>query len=206
MLGCPVQGDVRQREAHQLRDAQPACETKVQHGAVPDAEPRCRVWGIEDQPHLIGREMPRQRLVMTLCWDGVDLHDLLQGGRHAELDIPHEGLDRGEPGIAGRSTVATLLLDVGQEVEHEGGVDVLEAELGRSLSHTFAGKDEQQPKGVRVGFAGVGAVAPLGRHVFAQEGGDQRGDRHHAASLPAISASAVAAMSAISSGVASRYQ
>ncbi len=163
---CPVQGDVRQREADQLGDAQPARETKVQHGAVPDAEPRCRVRGVEDQPHLIGREMPRQRLVVTLCRDGVDLHDLLQGGRHAELDIPHKGLDRGQPGIAGRSTIATLLLDMGQEVEHEGGVNVLEAELGGSLSHTFAGKDEQQPKGVRVGFAGVGAVAPYVSNRF----------------------------------------
>ena len=136
----------------------------------------------------------------------MDLPDLFQSGWNAELDVPHEGLDRRKPGVAGRRGITALLLDVGQEVEHQGGVDVLEAELGGSLAQTFAGKDEQQPEGVGVSLAGVRAVAPLDRHVFAQEGGDQGGDRCHGAFPPAISASAAVAISVINSGVASRYQ
>ena len=135
----------------------------------------------------------------------MDLPDLFQGGRDAELDVPREGLDRGEPGIASSCVVTTLLLDVGQEVEHQGRVDLLEAELRGPLAQTVAGKDEQQPEGVRVSLACVGTVAPLDRHVFAQEGSDQRGDRRHASPL-ATSASAAVAISVISSGVASRYQ
>ncbi len=154
--GCPMQGDVRQRKAHQFGDAQPAGEAKAQHGTVPGAKPRRRVRGVEDCSHCVHCKAPRQGLVMALCRNGVDLHDLLQGSGDAELDMAHEGLDRGEPGVAGRSTIATLLLDVGQEAEHEGRVDVFEAELRGSLPHTFAGKDEQQPKGVRVALAGVG--------------------------------------------------
>ena len=56
-----------------------------------------------------------------------------------------------------------------------------------------------------VGLARVGAAPLLDRHVFAQEAGYQRRNRRHRPSLP-ISTSAAAAMSVISSGVASRYQ
>jgi hypothetical protein len=54
-------------------------------------------------------------------------------------------------------------------------------------------------------LARMRAAALLDRHMFAQEVGDQRGDGRHRPSS-AISASAAAAMSVISSGVASRYQ
>jgi hypothetical protein len=61
----------------------------------------------------------------------------------------------------------TLLLDVGQEVEHQGGVDLLEAELRGSLAQALAGKDEQQPESVRVRLASVRTIAALDGHVFA---------------------------------------
>lgn len=66
-------------------------------------------------------------------------------------------------------------------------------------------KNEQQPEGVCVSLASVQAVASLGRHLFAQECSDQRGDRRQA-TPSAISTSAAVAISVINPGVASRYQ
>src|SRR5271165_638612 len=158
---CPVERDLRQRKPHQFGDAQPAGETEVQHSAVSNTEACRQIRGVEDCPHLADREVPHQRLVMALCRNGVDLPDLFQGGGDAEFDVPHERLDRRKPRIAGRCVVMTLLLDVGQEVEHQGGVDVLEAELRGSLAQTLAGKDEQQPESVRVRLASVRTISPL---------------------------------------------
>ena len=67
------------------------------------------------------------------------------------------------------------------------------------------GEGEQQPEAVCIGLAGVRTVAALLRHVLAHEAGDERSDRRHGR-LPSISASAAPAMSAMRSGVASRYQ
>ena len=149
--------------------------------------------------------MPHERLVMAFTRDGVDLLRLCQGGGHAELDIPDKGFDCGESSVARGRAVATLFLDVGEEVENQRGVDLLEADLGGLDPKPLAGKDEQEPKGMGVGLARVGTATLLDRHVFAQEAGYQRGDGCHMSS-PAISASAAAAMSVINSGVASRYQ
>jgi hypothetical protein len=124
----------------------------VQHSAVPNAEAGRQVRGIENGSHLAHREVSHQRLLMALCRDGADLHDLLQRGRDAELDVPHEGFDRREPGVAGGCVVPALVLDMGQEFEHQGGVEVFEAELRGSSAQPPAGEDEQQPKRVRANF------------------------------------------------------
>jgi hypothetical protein len=96
----------------------------------------------------------------------VDPPDLLQSGWNAELDVPHEGLDRGEPGVPGRRGITSLLLDVGQVLEHQSGIDLLKAKLRWPLAKTFAGEHEQQPERVRVSFARMGTIAPLDWHVF----------------------------------------
>src|SRR5271157_554642 len=108
----PVQRNVRQRKSHQFGDAWSAGEAEMQHGAIPNAEARRQVRSVEDYPHLIRREVPHQRLVVALHWNGVDLHDLFQGRGDAELDVPHEGLDRRKPRVAGSCAVTTLLLDM----------------------------------------------------------------------------------------------
>jgi hypothetical protein len=85
-------------------------------------------------------------------------------------------------------------------------MELLKRTLRRLLLQTFAGKEEQQSKGVGISLAGLRAVAPLDRHVFAEEGGDQGGDRCHGLFPPTIRASAAVAISVINSGVASKYQ
>jgi hypothetical protein len=124
-----LQGQVLQREPHQFGNAQAAREAEVQHRTVPNSESRCDVWRGEDGAHFVQREMPHERLVVAFPRDGVDLPRLCQGGGHAELDIPDEGFDCGEPSIARGRAVAALFLNVSEEVENQRGVELLEADL-----------------------------------------------------------------------------
>jgi len=61
--------------------------------------------------------MPDELLIVALGRDGMDLTDLLQGGRHPVFDIPHERFDRGQTQIAGGRSIAALALDMSEEVE-----------------------------------------------------------------------------------------
>jgi len=62
--------------------------------------------------------MADELLVMTLAWDRIDLGDLLQGAGMPQLDVAHERLDRGEPQVASRRTIAAVMFDVMQERDH----------------------------------------------------------------------------------------
>jgi len=72
--------------------------------------------------------MADQLLVMTLARNRIDLGDLLQGAGMPQLDVAHERLDRGEPQVAGRRTVAAVMFDVMQEREYHVRIDLLELE------------------------------------------------------------------------------
>jgi hypothetical protein len=108
---------------------------------------------------------------MALCWDGLDLPYLLQCRWHPRLHISHKYLDGRESGVACRRTAAAVLLNVGQEFEQHGGIDVLEAQLGWLPFQPFAGEREQQPEGMGVRLAGVGTETPFYRHVLPEKGG-----------------------------------
>ena len=92
---------------------------------------------------------------------------LCQSGRHTELDISDEGFDRGESSVASGRAVATLFFDVSEKLENQSGVDLLDADLGRLDPEPLTSEDEQEPKGVSVGLACVGAATLFDRHVFA---------------------------------------
>jgi hypothetical protein len=66
---------------------------------------------------------------MAFPGNGVDLPRLCQGGRHAELDISDESFDRSEPSVARGGAVATLFLDVSEEIEDQRDVNLFEADL-----------------------------------------------------------------------------
>lgn len=83
--------------------------------------------------------------------------------------------------------------------------DVLYTQLRWSRPQTIRGEFEQQAERMSIRIAGVRTVAALDWHVLAEKGGDEGRDGCHATSLP-TRASADAAISVISSGVASRYQ
>jgi hypothetical protein len=144
----------------------------MQHGAVTDSESCGGVWRVEDGTNLVHREMPNQPLVMAFARDGMDLTCLCQCGGHAEFDISDKGFNRGESSVASSRAISPLFFDVSEKLENQSGIDLLEADLRRLDLEPLTGKDEQEPKGVSVGLACVGAAALFDRHVFAQKTGD----------------------------------
>ena len=84
-------------------------------------------------------------------------------------------------------------------------VEIFDHQAGWTSAQPCRGEVEQQLEAEGIGLAALRAVAPLARHVVAQEASDERGELCHAALSP-TSISAAEAISVIISGVASRYQ
>jgi hypothetical protein len=139
----------------------------VEHRSVANSKSSCNIGRIEDGLNFLTRQMPHERLIMPFTRDGVDLTRLCQGGGNAELDIPNKGFNCSESSVARGRAIASLFLDVSEEVENQRRVDLLETDLGGLDPKALAGKDEQEPKGVSIGLARVRAAPLLDRHVFA---------------------------------------
>jgi hypothetical protein len=149
--------------------------------------------------------MTDELLIVAFGRDRMNPADLLQSGGHLVLDIAHERLDGGKAQVACGSAVAALLFERGQEGHDHRRVKVFDRQPRRTGAEPFRGEVEQQLEAERVCLAALRAVAPLAGHVVAQEAGDERSELRHAALSP-TSLSAAAAISAIISGVAWRYQ
>jgi hypothetical protein len=113
--------------------------------------------------------MAHQRLVVRFGWNGVYLPHLFQNCGHAEFYVTHERFDGCEPTVACDRAIAPLFFDVSEKIQDHCSVDLLNCELSRTGLKAFAGKYEQKPKRVSVGFASAGAASPLDRQVFSQE-------------------------------------
>ncbi len=92
-----------------------------------------------------------------------------------------------------------------QERDDHRRIEILDRKPRRPGSQPFSGEVEQQLEAEGIGLAGLRAVASLIGHVIAQEAGDERSELRHVALSP-TSISAAVAISAINSGVVSRYQ
>ncbi len=118
--------------------------------------------------------MPHQARVGAVHGDGEDAADLVERGRDTVLEKAHEGADGGEPRVAGAGAVAPLVLQMGEEREHEGGVEVLDLEVGGGHAQATAREREQELKGV-----GIGGPRLLLREPLPQKRGDVRCERGH---------------------------
>ena len=88
--------------------------------------------------------------IEALLWDGQDALDeggvrWLAGGGETE-----EGADGGEPRVTGPRAVTPVLLEMVEEGTNEGGVYVIEEQVGRGLAKAFLGEAEEKPEGVAV--------------------------------------------------------
>src|SRR5712675_1192090 len=173
----------------------------MHHRPIAYAQTCREVRRIQDRAHLHHDQVTDKLLIVALDGDGVDLTDLLQSRRYLVFDVAHERLDRGKAQIAGGDTIATLALDVTKKVKDQRRVQLFDKKLRRSCPDALSREGKQEPEAVGIGFTAMRAIAPLSGHVVAQEAGDQRSKEGHMGS-PMINVSAAAAMSVISSGVA----
>ena len=146
-----------------------------------------------------------ERMIMALGGDGADLSGLFQRSRMTEFDVAHEGFHGRQSDVAAGRAAATIDLEVGEERDDERGIEMFKMKRRRCDAEASGGESEQQTEGIGVALAGMRAEAALHGKVVTQEVGNQWCDGSHA-NLPETKFSPVVAMSAINSGVASRYQ
>jgi hypothetical protein len=125
-----------------------------------------------------------------------------------------KGADGRQAHVAGADAVAALRLEVVEECEHEGGVQIPQAQGGDSALQPLLGKPEQQAEGVAVAGHGARAEALLLHQTLQEEALQQTGQigftgghRHWRSSpVSAAACSKRCAAIAISSGMPVRYQ
>lgn len=121
------------------------------------------------------------------------------------LDEAEEGADGGESGVAAPRAVTSLGLEILQEPEDQGSVDVFELKLRRLDAQPSRREHEEHLERVRVAIARVLAGTTFEGKSLSQEGADVRRDGGHGAP-PRKTLSVDDATRARRSGVTSRYQ
>jgi hypothetical protein len=130
-----------------------------EHDRVAVSAPGAAVRGCEDGGDLVWGQVSEDRLVQALGGDREDPLGDRHGGRVAEAGVVHEGVDRGQSGVAGADAVAAAGLEVVQEIEHQRCVQVGQGQCGWWPAGALLREGEQQPEGV-AGTDGTGDSAP----------------------------------------------
>jgi hypothetical protein len=97
----------------------------------------------------------------------VDLARLVETRRKSIFQESEEGVDGGEPGVAGTGRVAPVPLKMFEKGEHKPRVEMLYLELSRLDTKAASGEAGQQLEAVGIGIAGVRAGPALGRQMLA---------------------------------------
>ena len=137
--------------------------------------------------------------------NGENAAALLEDRGLAILTEAHKGLDGSQSRVSGTGSVASLRLELFEEIHDERGVELLELQRGGLHVEAFARIEEEELEGVCVTLTGVLTGTALPGKALAQERRDMGGDRRHDGS-PQTKSSQRAAMSVISCGVLSKYQ
>ena len=193
-------------EAGDLGDPQPGLGCQDEERVVTAAVPGRLVGRGEDRVELGGGEVADDGGGGALgldgqhAADGVHLVGCLQGG------VAEQGVDGGQPVVAGGGAVAPGRLQVSEERADGNGVQVGQVELGGLLAGLVVDVAEEQPQGVAVGRDRVRGGGPLGHQPVGEERLQDGRERGHRVAPFWAEASSRAAARARSPGAASRYQ
>ncbi len=88
-------------------------------------------------------------------------------------DIAEERVQRGQPHVSRAHAVASLELQVVEELADEGGVELFERERAGLLTQVFRRESQQEPEAVAVAGDGVRAGASLREQPLGEEGVQQ---------------------------------
>jgi len=210
--GGPVEENVVAAEPDRLGHARPGVVEDGEEDRVALAAPggaiRCGEEGVDLLPGEVAEDGP----VEALGGDGEDALGDGERGGVPKGGVPEERADRREAEVAGARAVAPGLLEVVEEREHDGGIEVLDRERGRGTSGALLRETQEDLEGVAVARDGLGAGAALGDETRAEEILEERGEREprgrndvRSGSWPA-NCSNLRDVTAISSGTAERYQ
>jgi hypothetical protein len=198
------QVDVADSEAGELGGAQPGLAGEHQQGLVAAAGPRIQVGGGQHCRDLVLGEVSDQGLVVAFGRDRQDPCDVGGVLGVTECGVAEQGVDRGEPGVAGPDAVAAAGFQVVQERADRLRVQVGDVQPGRGLARALRREDGQHLERVAVGGDRVAAGLALQRQPVGEERLQGGGEGSH--DSPCRWACSLSPASAISSGAAERYQ
>ena len=121
-----------------------------------------------------------------------------------QCGVAEQGVDRGEPVVAGADMVSAVAFEMLQERGHQRRVEVVNIQRVGLFAGAGSGEGEQEPERVAVGGDGVWARAALADEPVGEEGLQYRRQGTHR--RPPNRSSRRVAASCISSGTAVRYQ
>ena len=188
----------------QFRDPQTGLDRQEQERVVAAAQRGVSLGSVEEGFDLVATEVLDERALGAFVGER---EYALDGGRVCRLlegEVAEERVDGGQASVAGADRVAAVLLEVGEESDHEIGVEVRERERRGCFPQFACDELEEQPEAVSVRCDGVGAGAALMQQALGEESFEQRSEQRHETSPPARSSLRRAI--AISSGEAVRYQ
>src|SRR6478609_4252949 len=167
---------------------------------VPSSGPGADVAGAEERVDLVVGQVGDEFAVEQLDRDGQDTLDRAGVLGVAERGVGEQRVDRRKAVVAGTYAVASYRLQVLQEGDDEGGVQVT-----RPFPRAVGGEAQQQTVGVSVGRDGVGACSPLDHQALREERFECWGEGGHRRT-PAGWVPRRCATSSISSGDVLMYQ
>ena len=182
-MGAAFEDDVAAGEADELGDAQPGLDGEDEHGVIAPAGPGAAVGCGEESVDLGVGEPGDGSPVVSFGGDGE--HALDGGGVFGMVQrgVAEQGVDGGEPPVAGADRVVPVDLEVVQEPGDERRVEIGDVERGRRLAGRGGGEADQQSERVAVAGDGVGRGASLGDEPVGEEGLQHRA---RARSWPAV--------------------
>src|SRR5664279_996238 len=210
--GLSVQEHVADLQAGELGDAGAGVVRGGEQYGVAVPAPGGTVGCGEDRGDLFAGEIAEDGPVEPFGGDRQHPSGDRQRGRVAEGRVSHERVDRGQPGVAGPGSVAAVVLEVFEEVEHQRRVEVGQPQRGGWSSGALLEETEEQSERVAVAFHGAVAGAALlhqtPQKVILHQLGESDLLRCHDASSGwcAANASKRSATMLISSGTTDRYQ
>jgi hypothetical protein len=174
--------DIGAAQADQFGDAQSGLQGHKEHGVVAPSDPGIAIGCGEQGLHLIAGQEVDGIAVVALVRHGEDALDERGVCRLLQGDIAKEGVQRGQPRVAGACLVAPTAFQIIEKARDQRGIEIGEADCRGRLLQPQLHEREQQPKGVAVGGDGMRAGLPLLHQTLGEERleqvSDGRGNDH----------------------------
>ena len=159
--GRPVEEHVGDVQTGDLGDAGAGVVEHGEEDGVALPAPSGPVGRVDDRGDLVAGQVAEDGPVEALDGNREDALRDGQQGRLAQRGVAHEGPDGGEPEVAGARGIAASGLEMVEEAEDPGRVEIQEGQRRGGASGALRGVPEEQREGVAVAGDRVPAGAPL---------------------------------------------
>jgi hypothetical protein len=120
----------------------------------------------EESVHLLSLEIRYRRRKSLTQRHSLDLGSQVNKFGNTPAYEVEQGVNRGETLVSCRQGTAAFLLQVGQEVTYNLGLDILYSDPSRGNAVTLGDESEQQADGISIALLRIEAQIAVGGHVF----------------------------------------